>query len=205
MHCAIFVHIYLNIITLIRLPDKPNKKALELWQLKFIQSKCKVLHIGRTPSQHQYYMHDSNGIRQQLEKSTAEKDLGVWVDDQLTFTTHTSKSAAKANCLLGLIRRTFKHLDKENLTLLYKAIVRPHIEYANSVWWPLTKGLRNELEKVQHRATKMVPELKDLPYEERLHQLKLPTIAFRHLRGDMINVYKYASEIYSHHLLNFQR
>ncbi len=88
------------------------------WQLKFNQSKCKVLHIGRTPSQHQYHMHDSNGIRQPLEKSTAEKDLGVWVEDQLTFTTHTAKSAAKANCLLGLIRRTFKHLDKENLTLL---------------------------------------------------------------------------------------
>ncbi len=66
-------------------------------------------------------------------------------------------------------------------------------------------GLRNELKKVQHRATKMVPDLKDLPYEKRLHQLKLPTIAFRHLRGDMINVYKYASEIYSHHLLNFQQ
>ncbi len=102
------------------------------WQLKFNESKCKVIHIGRTPSQHQYYMHDSNGIRHPLEKSTPEKDLGVWVDDQLTFTTHIAKSAAKANCLPGLIHRTFKHLDKENLTLLYKAIVRPHIEYANS-------------------------------------------------------------------------
>ena len=58
------------------------------WQLKFNQSKCKVLHIGRTPSQHQYDMHNSNGIRQPSEKSTAEKDLGVWIDDQLiTFTT----------------------------------------------------------------------------------------------------------------------
>ncbi len=133
------------------------------WQQRFNQSKFKVLHIGKTPSQHQYYMHDTNRTRecvcvcvcvcyqsltahqhqkghtvpkqvitittsiqslqskhctanrarQPLEESNAEKDLGVWVDDQLNFDTHTAPSH-----LLGLTRRTFNHLDKENLTLL---------------------------------------------------------------------------------------
>ncbi len=52
---------------------------------------------------------------------------------------------------------------------------------------------------------KIVPELRDLPYEEQFQQLKLPIIPSRHLHGDMVNVYKCASEIYSHHLLNFQQ
>ncbi len=137
--------------------------------------------------------------------STVEKDLAVWIDNKLSFSHHTSKSSSKANCLLGLICRTFKYLDKENLPLLYKTIVRPLIEYANSVWWPVTKGLRTELEKVQHRATKMVPELKNEPYEEQLRQSNLPSTAFRHLRGNMINVFKYASETYNHRFLRFQQ
>ncbi len=68
-----------------------------------------------------------------LGKVEAEKDPGVWVDNRLTFSVHVSKSAAKANSLLGLIRWSFKHLNKNNLPLIYKAITRPHIEYGNLV------------------------------------------------------------------------
>ncbi len=49
----------------------------------------------------------------------------------------------------------------------------------------------------------MVTAIKALPYEERLCQLNLPSIAFRHMRGDMINVFKYANEMFSCKLLDF--
>ena len=38
--------------------------------------------------------------------------------------------------------------------------------------------------------TKIIPSIRDLPYEVRLQKLKLPTLAYRRLRGDMIQVYK---------------
>ena len=73
---------------------------------------------------------------------------------------------------------------------LYKSLVRGHLEYANTVWCPSKKANIDHLERVQRRATKLVPELKELPYPERLKQMKLPSLVYRRKRGDMIETYK---------------
>lgn len=67
---------------------------------------------------------------------------------------------------------------------LYKAMIRPHLEYAVT----LLKGDIEHLEKVQCRATKLVPEIKDLAYKDRFKHLELPTLVYRRNRGDMIKV-----------------
>ena len=69
-------------------------------------------------------------------------------------------------------------------------LVRPHLEYGNVVWGPFFKGDILAIEKVQKRATKMVPRLKDLTYEQRLRALNLPSLLHRRRRGDMIYAYK---------------
>ena len=45
------------------------------------------------------------------------------------------------------------------------------------------------LEGVQRRATKMVPEMKNYDYANRLKKLALPSLAYRRNRGDMISRY----------------
>ena len=52
------------------------------------------------------------------------------------------------------------------------------------------------IEAVQIRATKMVPGLRSMTYTERLKTLKLPTMTYRRLRGDMITVYKIMKGLY---------
>ena len=69
-------------------------------------------------------------------------------------------------------------------------VVRNQLEYASSVWNPHHLTLIDKLEKVQESATKMLPDMKEIIYEDRLKVLNLPTLRFRRLRGDMINVYK---------------
>ena len=101
---------------------------------------------------------------------------------------------------MGIIRRTFKHLNNEIFIPLYKALVRPHLEYGNVIWNPILEKHIEAIEKVQRRATKLLPELRDLPYESRLRNLKLPTLAYRRLRGDMIEMYKLMEGIYDNSL-----
>ena len=67
----------------------------------------------------------------------------------------------KANSIMGLLYVcTFTHLDKTTFLLLYKALVRPHIEYANAVWNPYKMKHVMALENVQRRATNKFLDLK---------------------------------------------
>ena len=75
---------------------------------------------------------------------------------------------------------------------LYTALVRPHLEYGNVVLWhPQFKWDIYLLEKVQHRATKLVPQMRHLNYTDRLKAMDLPSLEYRRLRGDAIETYKY--------------
>ena len=74
--------------------------------------------------------------------------------------------------------------------LLYKSLVRSHLEYGQSVWSPYLLKHIDLIEGVQRRATKLIHNLKNLPYSERLKRLNLPTLVYRRARGDMIETYK---------------
>ena len=70
--------------------------------------------------------------------------------------------------------------------------IRPHLEYGNVIWHPYLRKDIEMTERVQHRATRMVPGLSKLSYEDRLRKMDLPTLEYRRSRGDAIEVYKYA-------------
>ena len=164
----------------------------DTWLLRFNPKKCSVLTIGNShtlATPHAYSM-TCDGSKHQLEQVSSERDLGVVIDENLSFEEHMQTKINKANRLMNLIRRTFVYLDKENFSLLYKSLVRPHLEYAHAVWNPYLKKHIHALENVQRRATRLVPELKGFTYAQRLSKLNIPTLAYRRARGDMIETYK---------------
>ena len=139
----------------------------EKWQLSFNASKCKTLYLGKENVRHGYSMASSSG-QVTLEQTTCEKDLGVLVDDKLSFDEHISQAVKKANSKLAMIRRTFTHMDKNMLVQLYTSLVRPILEYGNVIWSPHLQSHITQLEGVQHRATKMLSSIPHLTYPDRL-------------------------------------
>ena len=124
-----------------------------------------------------------------LEHSSQERDLGVIVTSDLKPSSQVARAVSSANSMLGRIRRTFTCLNAETLPPLYKALVRPRMEFAIQAWSPYLKDIQ-KLEKVQRRATKLVPSLAHLPYEDRLKALGLTTLEQRKIRGDIIETFK---------------
>ena len=157
--------------------------------MQYHPTKCKVLHFGKDNPNHVYEM-DSDEGRVQLQSDTVEENLGIKSDVELSYEQHISGIIEIADQRLGMIKRGFRYLNGEVLCMLYKAMVRPILEGGKVVWKPNSPTLIRALERVQRRATRMVASLRNLPYEDRLRALRLPSLMYRMRRGDMIEVYK---------------
>ena len=152
--------------------------------MPFNEDKCKVIHFGRHNPNYSYLMNNT-----ELNTVDKERDLGVTFDPNLSFVDHVADITKRANMKLGMIKRSFRFLKTKGLMKLYKAIVRPTLEYCNVVYSPNFKREEDLLEKVQQRATRMFSEFSHLPYEDRLRALNLPTLIYRRQRAD---IHKYS-------------
>ena len=124
------------------------------WLLKFHPDKCKAMNIASKPSSDNTYSLNINNSATVLENISKEKDIGVTIDNILDFGCHISEKINKANSLFSLIRRSYRFLNKDVFIPLYKALVRSHLDYANSVWYPYKQKYVDSIESVQRRATK---------------------------------------------------
>ena len=75
-----------------------------------------------------YSISQDNQIRS-LERKESYKDLGVIIDEKLTFRDHIHDKINKAYAILGIIHRNFKYLTINSFVLLYKSMVRSHLDY----------------------------------------------------------------------------
>ena len=141
---------------------KKLEEWTDKWLLRFHPDKCHVLSLGKienTQHTHRYRICD-----EEMEHVFEEKDLGVTFDSNMSFSEHIANKVNKANAITGLVRRSFTFLDCASFIKLYCAMIRPHLEYAQSIWSPhLLKDI-DAIENVQIRATKLVDGLNNLSY-----------------------------------------
>ena len=110
------------------------------WLVTLKKEKCKVLHISKKkePFTQQYEL-------DKLALSTVEqhKHLGIWLQSTLSWDCHMKTMCAKANRVLGLVRRTFGYKNPSGVKIAFNALVRPILEYACQVWNPSTSMQSN--------------------------------------------------------------
>ena len=155
------------------------------WQLHFNTSKCKVMHLGKKNVKEKYTMQGSL-----LESTTAEKDIGVMIQESLKPSLHCAKTADKANGVLGQLSRAVLYRDSNTFIRLYLVYVRPILEYCIQAVGPHTVADKQCLEKVQKRAVNMVSNIGKGSYSEKLAKLNLTTLEERRWRGDMIQTWR---------------
>ena len=160
--------------------------------MKFNEEKCKIVHFGYDNLETSYSLNNVN-----MSKSAQETDLGVTVSNSCKPSEQCAKAAKRAMQRLGLLKRTFRHIDIRSFKVIYPTYVRPLMEYAVQSWNPYYIKDIECLERVQRYATRLVTELSGLGYEERLERLDLYTLKQRRLRGDLIETYKILSGKYS--------
>ena len=121
-----------------------------------------------------------------LDSVSLHRDLGLLTSDGLSWNYHIANITAKANSILGLIKRPCRDVyDVTTLKTLYCSLVRPKVEYASQVWNPYTKSNISRIESIQRRATKFIPKSDD-EYLIRLRELHLLSLEHRRFIADVV-------------------
>ena len=154
----------------------------QLWQLGIAISKCSCLSISNlcTPKPRLYYINSLT-----ILQVTSYCDLGVIIDDKLSFSLHVLSTAKKASARSTLISRCFHSRNPKLLTTAFVAYVRPILEYVSPIWSPHLIRDIELLENVQRRFSKSFPNLRTLPYSIRLIRLGLPSLCSRRIKTDL--------------------
>ena len=148
-------------------------------------SKSKVMHIGRNNPGLPYSIDGT-----EIESISTEKDIGFWITDDLSPSTHVHKARSKALGEICRIRRNFSYIDKRAFCLLYNQRIRPHLDHGMAACPPSTSADSKLLESVQSKATALVFGFKHLNSDERRKKLGLMKLEERRERGDLIEVFK---------------
>ena len=161
--------------------------ALYAWSLRnklpFNFKKCRMLNVGKCV-EFTYTLGPQN-----LAWTDEEKDLGVWVSSSLKTSRHCTAVYKKTSQILAFLKRIFGRFTRQTLPRIINTYIRPTMEYAIQVWSPWLQKDILLLQRIYHRATKLVIGLHSKPYENRLASLNLFDFCYRRIRGDLILTY----------------
>lgn len=158
------------------------------WQLPISVSKCACLVLNGTDKSFNYVLSG-----QSLPYVDSCADLGITIDNVLSFVQHISCIVSKAKARASLILKCFISNDANTLVKAYTVYVRPLLEYNCAIWSPFFKKDINLVESVQRYFTRCVFRRLNMPivsYDERLTYLGLLRLEKRRIINDLVETFK---------------
>ena len=111
------------------------------------------------------------------------------MESSLSWDHHISSICAKANMVLGLIRRTFGSSNTVGIATAFKALVRPILEYACPVWKPYLVNHMDAIDSVQRRTSRLICG-PNKAYAERLAEINWDSLELRRKYLSIVQMYK---------------
>jgi len=158
---------------------------LQSLQLRFSLPKCSIIHFGRSNPDLPLSVSGSA-----IKSVDCERDLGVFIDQHLTFATHYATIVQRAFGRMHQLLRSFEIRDRQFLVQLFRVYVLPIVMYASEVWSPYLLKDIDGIEKVQRWWTKRIPGLHCMSYIDRLNLLGLESLELLRLKADLLFAYK---------------
>uniref|UniRef100_A0A8D9A176 Reverse transcriptase domain-containing protein n=1 Tax=Cacopsylla melanoneura TaxID=428564 RepID=A0A8D9A176_9HEMI len=113
--------------------------------LNFHPEKCSIVSYKNNKIKYNYTL---GGIP--IQSQTQIKDLGIIIQNDLSFQCHQKEIEKKAYRKLGMIIRYSKSIkDLDAIKMLFLAHVRSILEYGSVIWAPKTKKGKESIEKIQ--------------------------------------------------------
>lgn len=164
-------------------------------QLHLNLDKCAVLTINKSRSN---IMTDYLYGGYKFKRVNEHKDLGVLIDNKLSFTKHIESTTSKATAALGFVKRFCHDInDRQTLKSLYFALVQSHLDYCSVVWLPFFDIHKNKIESIQKQFTMFA--LKEYPseangyqiksYSARLSELNMISLHRRRINSSIVLIY----------------
>ena len=157
--------------------------------MEFHPAKCEVLSItkNKTRIHHVYKLHGH-----ELKHVDQAKYLGITITSDYSWNTHIANIISKASKNLGFLKRNLQSSQIPIKDRAYKALVRPLLEYAPTVWDPHTLENKKKLEMVQRRAARYVLNRHERTssVKEMMQQLKWPLLEKRRKIARLCMLYK---------------
>ena len=160
-----------------------NKFELMSYRLAFAEL------LRELPFSGEWFTYDTPGGTV-LEPSSTVKDLGIILSCDGSWKPHIDRIAKSAATVANWILGKFKDRSPGIMLLLYKALVRPILEYCCVLWSPETKGEIAKLEQVQRNFTRRISGCRGMTYWDHLYHLNLQSLQRRRDRYSMIQVWK---------------
>ncbi len=166
----------------------------DTWLMHFNVKKCFSMHVSLS-NRKRTFSYQMKG--ETLVNATSTTYLGVTIHQKLTWSPHIDSICAKANRVLGFVRRNLRGTPTPVKEKAYTTLVRPILEYAAPIWDPHQTGDIQRLEAVQRRAARFVlnkphyhPEYRTASVTNMLHQLEWPTLLQRRQQSKVTLLFK---------------